>query len=118
MATAIMTVKIWSGVDLIFDRDIEIKDGDKDSIRPAILGWNQQMYDDAGVLLSAPPLGPPDESIEVKIEYEISYEGVGQIYYHQVVITSKRFIVIAGLLGMRVPVHKAVVNFIEEYFVS
>lgn len=117
MSTVEMTVKIWSGATQIFDRKIEIKDGDKNSIRPAILGFNQQLYEDAGSLLF-PPLGPPEEVIEVKIEYEISYEGVGRIYYHEVTLESKRFIVLAGLNGMRVPVHEAIVTFINEYFVS
>ncbi len=119
MATVEMTVKIWSGLDLIFDRIIEIKDGDKSTIRPAILGFNQQVYKDTGVLMNATPLGPSDEVIEVKIEYIISYEGiVGPIYNNEITIEAKRFIVLAGLRGMRAPVNESLVKFIEEYFVD
>lgn len=116
MPTAVFDVKIKSNGNVLLERDVTISDGSKESIKPAISGFAQQLYIDGGLLLTAPPIGPLDEVITVETEYQITVDGNTE-YETNTEITAKRFLVLAGLEGMRVPQNNEVMEFIEEFFV-
>jgi len=116
MTEAEMLIKVTSDGDVIFERELKAENGDKDSIRPALLGFNQQIFDDTAPLLYGPPLGPLDEVIELTLEYEIKYDGE-RIFYYTIKIETQRFAVLAAIDGTRNPVNNKIVNFINDFFI-
>lgn len=109
-----MLAKITRDSEILFEREVKITDETSDSIRPALLGFNQKLYEDAGKLFEQSPEFP-NEIITIKIEHEIKEDG-DRIFYNEITITAKRFIVVAGLWGIRNPTHEDVILFIKNHF--
>lgn len=114
MTIAEMKAEITSEATIIFARDVKVEDGESCSLRPALLGFNQRIYEDAGKLFDT-PLGPPEEEVEINIKYEIFKDEV-RVYYTPINFTAKRFLVVAALYGIRKTFHEDVISKIKELF--
>lgn len=115
MVQAEIIADVKSGAITLFHRRIVLENTTKTSLRPAILGWNMEVYELVGKLLDKPPLGPPNEIINFTAEYEISVD-LNNVYKTDITIDSKRFLVKASAKGMRIALHEDIVNFINNFF--
>lgn len=109
-----MSAKIWRNEELLFEREVKITNQTSDSIRPSLLGFNQKLWEDAGLLFKIPS-DLPNEIITITIEHEIKEDG-NRIFVNDIVFTAKRFIVLAALWGTRTPAHENIIRFIKDHF--
>lgn len=111
-----MSYKIQSDTEILIDVELTSMDSDPElTLIPSFEGFQKKIFDDMDVLLYGPPLGDLDEVIEFTSEINAEKDDVN-VMKLEIEITAPRYLVIAGLKGMHLPLNEHLTKFIKEDF--